>query len=84
MTISLPEAEQLALAQVRFVNETLEQMRLRNKELETKLGMDYAKLVGVGTVYEETICHLRKAKNELDRFLSVVRDNMRHSARVGG
>lgn len=77
MLVSHAEAEQLALAQVRFVNETLEQMRARNKEIESKLGMDYAKLVGIGTVYEETIFHLRKAKNELDAFLAVVRDDMR-------
>jgi hypothetical protein len=78
MIITLPEAEQLAIEQVRFINETLESMRSRNRELEEKLGPSYAKLIGVGTIFEDCICTMRKAKSETDKFLSVIREDMRH------
>ena len=78
MAITLYETEQLALDQVRFIDETLEQMRARNRELEAKLGMGYAKMIGAGAIFEDSICTLRKAKSEADKFLAVIRSEMRN------
>ena len=77
--ITLSEAEQVVLGNVKFINLILEEVRKRNKENEALLGMSYGKIVGVGTVYEEAICALRKVKSELDNYLNLVRHEVQRT-----
>lgn len=76
MEITIEQAERIALDQVKFINSVLEQLRARNESFQLALGMTYAKLVGLGTPYEEAIHSLRKVKTELDRYLSAIRAKM--------
>lgn len=76
MEITIEQAERVALDQVKFINSLLEQLRARNESFQLAIGMTYAKLVGLGTPYEEAIHSMRKVKTELDRYLSVIRAQM--------
>ena len=80
--ITLEEAEHTVLEQVKFLNFVLEECRRRNKALEALLGMSYGKFVGIGTVYEEAVCSLRKVKAELDEYLGCVRGELREAYRA--
>jgi len=73
---SYDQAEQVLLNQVKFIGSVLEEIRRSNKLMEEKLGMSYAKLVGLATPYEEAIHCLRKVKSELDVYLKTVRERM--------
>ena len=73
---SLDQAEHVLLEQVKFVGSLLEEIRRSNKMMEEKLGRSYAKLVGLGTPYEEAIHALRQVKLELDTYLKTIRDIM--------
>ena len=70
------QAEHVLLEQVKFVGSLLEEIRRSNKLMEEKLGRSYAKLVGLGTPYEEAIHSLRQVKLELDTYLKTIRDVM--------
>jgi hypothetical protein len=70
------QAEHVLLEQVKFVGSLLEEIRRSNKFMEEKLGRSYAKLVGLGTPYEEAIHALRQVKLELDTYLKTIRDIM--------
>lgn len=70
------EAERVLLEQVKFIGSVLEEIRRSNKLMEEKLGMSYAKLVGLATPYEEAIHSLRKVKSELDGYLKTLRERM--------
>lgn len=70
------EAEYLLLHQVKFIGDVLKALRERNKNFEKEMGMKYAKLVGLGTPYEEAIHSMRKVKRELDVCLKTLRDHM--------
>jgi len=76
MDINLIQKEQIILDQVKFLNVMLEQLRKRNKLLEKKLGMHYAKMIGSGTPYENLIHHTRNIKSDFDNYLKVVRDEI--------
>jgi len=78
MEVSLEKAEKILLDQVKFVNLILQQCRERNKFLKDEIGMTYAKLVGLGTPYEEAIYSIRKVKNELDACLKSIRQELIH------
>jgi len=77
VNVPIEEAENIALNQVKFINFILEECRKRNKELEEKFGPTYGKFVGIGTVYEDVICAMRKVKKELDDFLGIIRENLK-------
>jgi len=70
------EAENILLNQVKFVGDILEALRKRNTNLEKEIGMNYAKIIGLGTPYEEAIHSMRKVKRELDVCLKVLREYM--------
>ena len=73
----LPEQiEQIILDQVKFLNVMLEQLRKRNKLLNEKFGMHYAKMIGLGTPFEELIHHTRNVKSEFDSYLKIIRDEL--------
>ena len=76
---SLPEAEFVMLEHVKFVGSILEALRRRNKELSKELEMNYAKIVGLATPYEEMIRASRNVKSELDVALKILRERMLHS-----
>ena len=76
MEITIEQAERIALDQVKFINSLLEQLRARNESFKDALGMTYAKLVGLGTPYEEAIHSMRKVKTELDEYLARIRAKM--------
>lgn len=73
---SFDQAEHVLLEQVKFVGSLLEEIRRSNKLMEEKLGRSYAKLVGLGTPYEEAIHSLRQVKLELDTYLKTIREIM--------
>jgi len=73
---SLPEAEFVILEHVKFVGSILEALRSRNKKLSEELGMNYAKIVGLATPYEEAIRVVRNVKGELDIALRTIRELM--------
>jgi hypothetical protein len=70
------EAENLLLDQVKFIGQILEALRRRNQNLAKELGMNYAKIVGLVTPYEEAIHSMRKVKRELDVCLKLLREHM--------
>jgi len=70
------EAENILLDQVIFIGKILEALRKRNQNLAGELGMNYAKIVGLGTPYEEAINKMRLVKRELDVCLKVLREHM--------
>lgn len=74
--MSAERAEQLVLKQVKFINLMLQEIRTRNTELQEALGQSYAKLIGLGTPYEEAIHSLRKVKVEFDTYLKILRNHM--------
>ena len=76
---SLPEAEFVMLEHVKFVGSILEALRRRNKELSKELGMNYAKIIGLATPYEEAIRAMRNVKSEFDIALKVLRERMSFS-----
>lgn len=73
---SIEQAEQIILNEVKFVGSVLEEIRRSNKQMEKELGTSYAKLIGLGTPYEEAIHALRKVKSELDIYLKLIRERM--------
>lgn len=74
--VTLDQAEHVLLEQVKFVGSLLEEIRRSNKLMEEKLGRSYAKLIGLGTPYEEAIHALREVKLELDIYLKTIREIM--------
>ena len=70
---SLEHVEKVILDNVKFINLMLQEIRKRNTSLREDLGMSYAKLVGLGTPYEEAIHAMRQVKAEFDGYLKVVR-----------
>ncbi len=70
------EAENILLEQVKFVGQILEALRKRNSKLSEEVGMNYAKIVGLVTPYEEAIHSMRKVKRELDVCLKLLREHM--------
>ena len=83
MALNLIVAESMVLDQVKFINFVLEECRRRNKDLSDVFGASYGKLIGVGTVYEEAIHSLRQVKTELEKFLALVRDDLRKQCALG-
>lgn len=73
---TLERQERVVLDQVKFIDLILEEIRNRNKMLQAELGMSYAKLVGIGTPYEDCIHSLRKVKSEFDAYLKLIRQEM--------
>jgi len=76
MCKSFPEVEFVILEHVKFVGSILEALRKRNKELSGELEMNYAKIVGLATPYEEAIRSLRNVKVELDTALKTIRERV--------
>jgi len=74
--ISLASVEEAILDQVKFVDIVLEEARKRDKILKKKLGMSYAKYVGLAAPFEELICSTRKVKAEFDSYLRIVREQI--------
>ena len=70
------QIEQIILDQVKFLNIMLEQLRKRNKLLDEKFGIHYAKMIGLGTPFEELIHHTRNVKSEFDSYLKIIRDEL--------
>ena len=70
------EAESILLVEVQFVGKILEALRKRNTNLSGEIGMNYAKIVGLVTPYEEAIHSMRKVKRELDVCLKLLREHM--------
>lgn len=73
---TIEQAEQVVLNEVKFVGSVLEEIRRSNKQMGEELGNSYAKLIGLGTPYEEAINALRKVKSELDMYLKLIREKM--------
>jgi hypothetical protein len=69
----IDDIETIVINQIQFCNITLAEMRMRNKDLQEKLGMSFAKFIGVSTIFEEAICSLRKTTTELGKFLMIIR-----------
>lgn len=74
--VSIEHAEGIILDQVKFVDFVLKEIRKRNEELQEKLGMSYAKLVGLAAPFEEGVRSFRKVKGELDGYLKILREKM--------
>ena len=74
--MSIEQAERLILDQVKFIDFVLKEIRKRNKELQDGLGMSYAKLVGLGTPFEEAVHSFRQVKGELDGYLKILREKL--------
>ena len=74
--LTIEGAEVLVLNNVKFIGNILEEIRRSNKEMANEVGMSYAKLVGLGTPYEEVIFALRKVKTELDTYLKILREQI--------
>jgi len=74
--MSIEQTERLILDQVKFIDFVLKEIRKRNKELQDGLGMSYAKLVGLGTPFEEAVHSFRQVKGELDGYLKILREKM--------
>jgi len=74
--MSIEQAEHLILDQVKFIDFVLKEIRKRNKELQDGLGMSYAKLVGLGTPFEEAVHSFRQVKGELDGYLKILREKL--------
>ena len=72
--VSLDIAEQVVLNEVKFLNFVLKEARERNQSLKEQLGNTYAKVIGLGTPYEELIYYARQVKNELDSYLKIIRE----------
>lgn len=70
------QVEYVLLKEVKFVGVLLEEIRRSNKIMQEKMGNNYAKLIGLGTPYEEAIHSLREVKLELDTYLKIIRDKM--------
>jgi len=73
---NLDQVEYILLGEVKFVGLLLEEIRRSNKIMQEKIGIGYAKLIGLGTPYEEAIHVLRQVKLELDTYLKIIRDKM--------
>lgn len=73
---NIDQVEYILLKEVKFVGALLEEIRRSNKIMHEKIGISYAKLIGLGTPYEEAIHVLRKVKLELDTYLKIIRDKM--------
>lgn len=73
MGVSIRQAEKYILAQVKFLNYVLKELRERNKILKNELGPTYGKLLGLSTPYEEAIHSLRQVKAEIDQYLQILR-----------
>lgn len=80
--ITVERQEQIILEQVKFLDITLEEIRGRNKNMQEELGNSYAKLIGLGTPYEECIHSLRKVRGEFESYLKIVRSEI--MARLNG
>ena len=68
--------EKLLADQVRFLDIMLQETRKRNKLMSETLDSSYAKLIGLGTPYEECIHALRDVRKDINTYLSIIRDKI--------
>ena len=68
--------EKMLADQVRFLDIMLQETRKRNKLMSETLDSSYAKLIGLGTPYEECIHALRDVRKDINTYLSIIRDKM--------
>lgn len=78
---SLEIIENSILRAVKVIETILQEVRQEDKVLKEVLGMSYAKYVGLSSPFEEAVNALRKVKEEFDRYLSTVRDDVHKSYR---
>jgi len=79
--ISIDVIEKELNDQLQFLNIVIQQVRKRNEFLRQILGPTYAKLIGLGTPYEECIHSLRQVYNEFKKYLEIVRNRMIEESR---
>jgi len=68
--------EKMLADQVRFLDIMLQETRKRNKLMSETLDSSYAKLIGLGTPYEECIHALRDVRKDINTYLSIIRDKI--------
>jgi len=68
--------EKLLADQVRFLDIMLQETRKQNALMKNTLDSSYAKLIGLGTPYEECIHSLRKVRKDFNTYLSIIRNTM--------